>query len=65
MATAIFMPKQGMSMEEGTLVRWLKGVGDTVEMNEPIMEIETDKIVMEAEAPALQEGEITYIFNLK
>ena len=52
MATAIFMPKQGMSMEEGTLVRWLKGVGDTVEMNEPIMEIETDKIVMEAEAPA-------------
>ena len=52
MATAIFMPKQGMSMEEGTLVRWLKAVGDKVEMNEPIMEIETDKIVMEAEAPA-------------
>lgn len=52
MATAIFMPKQGMSMEEGTLIRWLKGVGDHVELNEPIMEIETDKITMEAESPA-------------
>lgn len=52
MATAIYMPKQGMSMTEGTLIRWLKKVGDTVELNEPIMEIETDKITMEAEAPA-------------
>ena len=52
MATAIFMPKAGMAMEEGTLVRWLKNVGDAVEMNEPIMEIETDKIAMESEAPA-------------
>lgn len=39
-------------MEEGTLIRWLKNVGDPVELNEPIMEIETDKITMEAEAPA-------------
>ena len=52
MATAIYMPKQGMSMEEGTLIRWLKNVGDEVKLNEPIMEIETDKITMEAEAPA-------------
>lgn len=52
MATAVYMPKQGMSMEEGTLIRWLKNVGDPVELNEPIMEIETDKITMEAEAPA-------------
>ena len=52
MATAIYMPKQGMSMDEGTLVRWLKKVGDKVELNEPVMEIETDKITMEAEAPA-------------
>ena len=52
MATAIYMPKEGMSMEEGTLVRWLKNVGDKVELNEPVMEIETDKITMEAEAPA-------------
>lgn len=47
----IFMPKAGMDMKEGRLIRWLKEVGDPVEQDEPIMEIETDKIVMEAEAP--------------
>lgn len=47
----IFMPKAGMDMKEGTLIRWLKEVGDPVELDEPIMEIETDKITMEAEAP--------------
>ncbi len=47
----VFMPKAGMDMQEGTLIRWLKEVGDTVEINEPIMEIETDKITMEAESP--------------
>ncbi len=47
----IFMPKAGMDMKEGKLIRWLKEVGDPVEMDEPIMEIETDKITMEAEAP--------------
>ncbi len=48
----VFMPKSGMDMQEGTLVRWLKEVGDIVEIDEPIMEIETDKITMEAESPA-------------
>lgn len=47
----IFMPKAGMDMKEGTLIRWLKEVGDPVELDEPIMEIETDKITMEAESP--------------
>lgn len=47
----IFMPKAGMDMKEGRLIRWLKNVGDPVELDEPIMEIETDKITMEAEAP--------------
>ena len=46
------MPKAGMDMKEGTLLRWLKDVGDSVEKDEPIMEIETDKITMETEAPA-------------
>lgn len=50
--TEIFMPKAGMDMKEGRLIRWLKDVGDPVEKDEPIMEIETDKITMEAEAPA-------------
>ena len=52
MATAIFMPKNGMAMEEGVLVRWLVKEGDKVEMDQPIMEIETDKITMEDVAPA-------------
>jgi len=47
----IFMPKAGMDMKEGTLIRWLKEAGEPVEKDEPIMEIETDKITMEAEAP--------------
>lgn len=52
MITEVFMPKNGMDMQEGTIIRWLKEVGDPVVLDEPIMEIETDKIAMEAEAPA-------------
>lgn len=47
----VFMPKAGFDMKEGRLIRWLKDVGDPVERDEPIMEIETDKITMEAESP--------------
>ncbi len=50
--TEIIMPKAGMDMQEGKLIRWLKSVGDKVEFDEPIMEIETDKITMEVESPA-------------
>jgi dihydrolipoamide dehydrogenase len=52
MAKEIIMPKNGMDMKEGTLIRWLKEVGDHVERDDPIMEIETDKVTMESEAPA-------------
>ena len=52
MITEVYMPKNGMDMTEGVLVRWLKQEGERVEAGEPIMEIETDKISMEAEAPA-------------
>ena len=52
MAVEIIMPKAGMAMEEGKIIRWLKEVGDPVEMGEAIMEIETDKITMESESPA-------------
>ena len=51
MAFKIYMPKNGMDMTEGTLIRWLKQEGERVEKGEPIMEIETDKVTMEAEAP--------------
>lgn len=49
MAIEVFMPKNGMDMQEGKIVRWLKNVGDVVEDGEAIMEIETDKITMEHE----------------
>ncbi|MCP4626384.1 MAG: 2-oxo acid dehydrogenase subunit E2 [bacterium] len=52
MATRVFMPKSGMDMEEGTIVQWLKKEGETVEAGEPLLEIETDKVTMEVEAPA-------------
>ncbi len=47
----ITMPKMGDAMEEGTLVRWLKNEGDTVNEGEPIAEIATDKATVEIEAP--------------
>jgi len=50
MAAAIIMPKAGMAMEEGTIVKWLKAEGDAVEQGEPILEILTDKVNMEVEA---------------
>jgi pyruvate dehydrogenase E2 component (dihydrolipoamide acetyltransferase) len=43
----VTMPKMGEAMEEGTLVRWLKKVGDHIEEDEPIAEVETDKTTME------------------
>lgn len=48
----VIMPKAGMSMEEGTVVRWLKAEGEPVQKGEPLLEIETDKAVMELEAEA-------------
>jgi pyruvate dehydrogenase E2 component (dihydrolipoamide acetyltransferase) len=50
MATAVIMPKAGMSMETGTVVRWFKKVGEQVNAGEPLLEITTDKVDMEVEA---------------
>ncbi len=52
MAKEIFMPKTGMDMTEGKLIKWFKNVGDTVTAGEDLFEIETDKITMQVEAPA-------------
>src|SRR6476620_7379889 len=46
------MPRLSDSMEEGTLLRWMKGSGDTVARGEEIAEIETDKATMAYEADA-------------
>jgi len=45
-------PKTGMGIEEGTVARWLKAVGDTVRKGDPLVEIETAKALQEIEAPA-------------
>ena len=50
MAHNIIMPKTGMAMEEGTVVRWLKKAGDAVSKGEAIAVIETDKVTMDLEA---------------
>ena len=50
MPDAVIMPKTEMAMEEGTIVRWLKQEGEVVQAGEPLVEIESDKATMEAEA---------------
>jgi pyruvate/2-oxoglutarate dehydrogenase complex dihydrolipoamide acyltransferase (E2) component len=52
MTTPVVLPKWGMGIEEGTVTRWLKSVGERVEQGEPIVEIETAKATQEVEAPA-------------
>jgi pyruvate dehydrogenase E2 component (dihydrolipoamide acetyltransferase) len=52
MATDIVMPRLSDSMEEGTILRWLKSPGDPVELGEELVEIETDKANMVYEADA-------------
>jgi pyruvate dehydrogenase E2 component (dihydrolipoamide acetyltransferase) len=52
MPTEVIMPALGMAQETGKLVRWIKNEGDTVRKGEPLMEIETDKVTVEIEAPA-------------
>jgi pyruvate dehydrogenase E2 component (dihydrolipoamide acetyltransferase) len=50
MAKEVLMPRMGYDMDEGTLLRWLKSIGDTIERGEPIAEIETDKTNLEIES---------------
>jgi len=52
MAVSVIMPKAGMAMETGTILKWLKEPGDPVAKGEPLLEIETDKVSMEVEAEA-------------
>jgi pyruvate dehydrogenase E2 component (dihydrolipoamide acetyltransferase) len=52
MAIYLAMPKLGMNMVEGTIVRWLVDEGQQVEQGQIILEIETDKATQEVEAPA-------------
>ena len=65
MPTPVVMPQMGESIAEGTIVRWIKKVGEPVERDEPLFEISTDKVDAEIPSPAagvltainVQEGE--------
>jgi len=52
MATDIKVPALGESVNEATVARWLKKVGDSVAMDDPLVELETDKVTLEVNAPA-------------
>jgi pyruvate dehydrogenase E2 component (dihydrolipoamide acetyltransferase) len=50
-STSVVMPELGESVTEGTVTRWLKKVGDTVEVDEPLVEVSTDKVDTEIPSP--------------
>ncbi|HEX7968108.1 MAG TPA: biotin/lipoyl-containing protein, partial [Stellaceae bacterium] len=52
MATEIKVPALGESVTEATVARWLKKIGDPVAMDDPLVELETDKVTLEVNAPA-------------
>src|SRR6184192_4434550 len=64
-AADVVMPQMGVSVSEGTVTKWLKNPGDTVEADEPLLEISTDKVDTEVPSPGagvlseilVQEGE--------
>jgi 2-oxoglutarate dehydrogenase E2 component (dihydrolipoamide succinyltransferase) len=66
------MPQMGESIAEGTIVRWIKKVGDTVDRDEPLFEISTDKVDAEIPSPtagvlleiAVKEGETVPIHSV-
>jgi len=59
MSTNVVMPQMGESIAEGTIVRWIKKVGDAVDRDEPLFEISTDKV--DAEIPSPAAGVLTHI----
>ena len=59
MPTDVVMPQMGESITEGTITKWLKKVGDTVQRDEPLFEISTDKV--DAEIPSPAAGVLTEI----
>lgn len=59
MSSKVNLPRMGMGIEEGTVLKWLKKVGDRVEEGEPIVEIETAKATQEV--PSLVTGTLVEI----
>ena len=52
MAIEIIVPTLGESVSDATVARWIKTTGDIVAVDEPIVELETDKVTLEVPAPA-------------
>src|SRR3954452_5265783 len=52
MPTSVTMPALGESVTEGTVTRWLKQEGEQVEVDEPLLEVSTDKVDTEIPSPA-------------
>ena len=52
MPTEIRVPQMGESVTEGVIAQWLKKPGDSVEADEPVVEVETDKITVEVPSPS-------------
>src|SRR5215469_2825185 len=52
MPTDVLMPQMGESITEGTITKWLKKPGDSVQRDEPLFEISTDKVDAEIPSPA-------------
>jgi len=52
MATQITVPALGESVSEATVAKWMKAVGDAVQADEPLVELETDKVTLEVNAPS-------------
>lgn len=63
MRTKVNFPKSGMGIDEGTVVRWLKVVGQKVDKGEVVVEIETAKALQEVIAP--ESGTLTQILVLE
>lgn len=69
MKVEVLLPQWGMGMSEGTVASWLKAIGDRVEEDEPLAEIEAEKATQELESAAsgilseilVQEGEDAHV----
>ena len=57
------MPKMGESISEATVISWMKNVGDTVEIEETILEVATDKVDSEVPSPCTGEPLLKFVFN--
>ena len=52
MSVQIMVPALGESVSEATVLKWFKNVGEAVEVDEPLVELETDKVTVEVPAPS-------------